>query len=152
MPRSGWGTYFDRMINYDTPKGAVDQLGQIIDNIKNRSKIHGSSFVMVIPQPHKDINKLMGAPCLNYITIQVEKNKSAKNQRIINMLAVYRNHDFTERAYGNYMGLCDLLKYISIESNSSCGCLTCISSHAYVPNYKTELIKLSDKILRGNHE
>lgn len=152
MPHSGWGTYFERMIHYESPKGYVDQLGDIIDNINKRNINYQASHTIVIPYPHRDHNKLMGAPCLNYLTIQVENSDNAHNGRIINILAVYRNHDFTIRTYGNYLGLCNLLKYICIETNSSLGALTCISSHAYVPNNKNELLIIANKILEYTNE
>jgi len=147
MPHSGWGTYFERMIKYSTPKGDVDQLGSIIDNIKSRTINYGASYTIVIPYPHRDLNKLMGAPCLNYITIQVETKEPTK-EKTVNLLAVYRNHDFTERAYGNYLGLCNLIKYISQETGSLLGTLTCVSSHAFVPKNRQELTAIANNILR----
>ncbi len=50
----------------------------------------------------------------------------------LSLLCVYRNHDFLERAYGNYWGLCYLLNLIACETNMEPGTLTCISSHAYI--------------------
>lgn len=146
-PRSGWGTYFARMIKYPTPSGDIDQLRSIIDNINDRPKNYGASYKIIIPCPDKDLNNIMGAPCLNYIAIQTEKTSSRNNMKIINMLAVYRNHDFTRRTYGNYFGLCNLLKYIANETNSQVGTLTCVSSHASVTNYKTVLLDIANNIL-----
>jgi thymidylate synthase len=146
-PRHGWGTYFVRMISYSTPDGDVDQLGGIINNIKDRSKNYGASYTIVIPCPHQDLNKIMGGPCLNYITIQTENTSGIKDTKIINMLAVYRNHDFTKRAYGNYLGLCHLLKYIAHETNSQIGTLTCVSSHAFIQEYKRPLLEIANTIL-----
>lgn len=145
QPHSGWGTYFKRMISYKTQDGEMyDQLGNIIDHINNRKNNFGAAHFMVIPQIGAESNRKMGSPCLNYVTIQVEKNEE---DRIINLLAVYRNHDYRERTFGNYWGLCDLLKYICKETDSSVGSVTCISSHAYVPNNKTELLKIAREIL-----
>lgn len=145
---SGWGTYFERMIRY-APDGdfnkAVDQLSTIIDAINGRIVNYGSAYTMVILYPQKDVKRKMGAPCLNYLTVQVETLPEGKKR--INLLAVYRNHDFLERAYGNYLGLCKLLEYIASETNSEVGCLTCISSHAYVPNHKRELYTLANSII-----
>jgi len=146
-PHSGWGTYFERMIRYSTPNGDIDQLGSIIDNIKSRSRNYGASYTMVIPYPNRDLNKLMGAPCLNYVTIQVENTTKPIEKKKINLLAVYRNHDFTERAYGNYLGLCNLLKYVAQETDSLIGTLTCVSSHAFVPKNKEELLVIANNIL-----
>jgi thymidylate synthase len=146
-PRPGWGTYFARMIKYPTPTDDIDQLGNIIKNINNRPKNYGASYTIIIPCPDRDINKTIGAPCLNYITIQTERIPNHNNTKIINMLAVYRNHDFTRRTYGNYFGLCNLLKYIAHETNSQVGTLTCVSSHAFVPIYRSVLLGIANKIL-----
>lgn len=146
-PRKGWGTYFKRMIKYPTQNGYTDQLDNIICKINNNEKNYGSSNIIVIPYPDTDSKKIMGAPCLNYITIQTENIYGTNNKKIINLLAVYRNHNFTERTYGNYLGLCNLIKYIANETNSEIGTLTCISSHAYVQNYKIELLQISETIL-----
>lgn len=145
--RSGWGTYFERMIKYPAPNGDIDQLGNIINNINSRVKNYGASYTIVIPCPHRDLNKIMGAPCLNYITIQTENDTKLKNMKIINMLAVYRNHDFTNRTYGNYLGLCNLLKYLANETNSNIGTLTCVSSHAFVPEHRSLLMEIANIIL-----
>lgn len=137
-----WGdTYFARMIRYNGNGIEVDQLGTIIDSINNRIKNNGASYVMVIPYPQKDIKRKMGAPCLNYITVQVELIDSV---RYINLCAVYRNHNFRERAYGNYYGLGKLLEYIALETRSRVGVLTCVSSHAYIDNDKAELVEIAE--------
>lgn len=144
----GWGTYFERMIRYapgGDPNKAIDQLSTIIDAINGRNVNYGAAYTIVILYPQKDGKRKMGAPCLNYLTVQVETVHERKKR--INLLAVYRNHDFLERAYGNYLGLCKLLEYIATETSSDVGCLTCISSHAYVPNYKRELYALSNSIM-----
>ena len=139
-----WGdTYFARMIRY-SDDNAVDQLGDIIDSINDRTKNYGASFVIVIPYPQKDVKRIMGAPCLNYITVQVELIDSI---RYINLLAVYRNHDFRTRAYGNYYGLGKLIEYIAIETQSRVGALTCVSSHAYIDNDKMELAGIAEDFL-----
>ncbi|MEL1135559.1 thymidylate synthase [Desulfitobacterium sp. THU1] len=145
MEHSGWGTYFERMIRYPTTAGEVDQLGSIIDNINSRRTNYCAAHVIMIPQPNRDLNKIMGAPCLNYLTIQVENPED--HRKIINLLAVYRNHDFRSRAYGNYLGLCKLLHYIAKETNSSMGSLTCVSSHADVPNDKRKLLQIANSFI-----
>lgn len=141
---SGWGTYYERMIWY-CPSGdenkKYDQLGNIIDSINNRPANYGASYFMIIPYPEKQATRLMGAPCLNYVTVQVETTSEKKKN--VSLLAVYRNHDFLERAYGNYYGLCKLLEYIASETNSTLGVVTCVSSHAYAPRKKTDLWQLA---------
>ena len=145
MPHSGWGTYFKRMIDYKTKEGvSYDQIGSIIDHINTREKTYGSSHFVFIPQIGSDSNRLMGAPCLNYLTVQVENVDSQKH---VSLLAVYRNHDFVERAFGNYWGLCELLKYICTETDSVAEQVTCISSHAYISKHSKELYTMAESIL-----
>jgi len=145
-PRSGWGTYFLRMVNYQTKEGEIDQLGRIIDNINNRTKNYKVCYTIIIPYPDKDLNRTRGGPCLNYLTIQPEIINNSTS-RVINLLAVYRNHDFTNRTYGNYLGLCNFIKYIAYETKSKVGKLTCVSSHAYFDGYNSELLNIANSIL-----
>jgi len=147
---SGWGTYFERMIRYKGNKGQpFDQLGAIIDNLNNRARTNGHCNVMIIPYS-SDQNRTMGQPCLNYVSVQVENNSCGR--KIINLLAVYRNHDFRERAYGNYLGLLKLLEYIATETGSLKGYLTCVSSHAFLNgNNKSELLKIAKNILGASN-
>lgn len=133
---SGWGTYFERMIRYPWGEQEVDQLGKIIKSIKGSERILRAAYTMIIPKPGPENTKLRGAPCLNYIAVRTEPSSTG---RIINLLAVYRNHDFLERAYGNYLGLCKLLEYIVSETGSNIGKVTCMSSHAFVGKFKTAL-------------
>lgn len=137
-----WGSYFNRMVDYECPNGErMNQLETIISSINSREKNYGAAHVIVIPYP-KELKRKMGGPCLNYITIQVE---TAKPRNIVNLLAVYRNHDFTERAYGNYYGLCKLLEFIATATDSDIGNVTCVSSHAYTSHScKAELRRLSN--------
>lgn len=133
---SGWGTYFERMISYPIENKKVDQLGNIIKSINNSTRDFRAAYTMIILKPGFENTKLLGSPCLNYLAVRTEPSSSG---RAINLLAVYRNHDFLERAYGNYLGLCKLLEYIAYETVSNIGKVTCMSSHAFVNASKIDL-------------
>ncbi len=132
---SGWGTYFHRMINYYDDR-RTNQLSNIINAINDRDRISRAAYTIVIEKPGGETTRPLGAPCLNYIAVQVEPNVTSKT---ISLLCIYRNHDFLKRAYGNYWGLCNLLCFIAAETHSSPGTLTCISSHAYVDEKRASL-------------
>lgn len=134
-PHKGWGTYFGRMINYERDNMIINQLGNIINAINDRGKTSKAAFTIMIEKPGGETVRPLGAPCLNYIAVQIEHNK----HRRISLLCVYRNHDFFRRAYGNYWGICNLLRFLASETNSKIGTITCISSHAYVDLKKTKL-------------
>lgn len=141
--RTSWGTYFYRMVHYQTNNGStINQLENIIGAINSRTNIKKACYTIVIQQPGSETIRPMGGPCLNYIAIQLENGNPNK----MGLLAVYRNHDFLERAYGNYWGLCNLLKFLADQTNYSPGWITCISSHAFVSNYKRDLRELLETL------
>jgi len=126
--KTGWGTYFRRMTHYEVGHGAVNQLGRIIDAINSRTLCHRAAYTMAIPHPGGENVRTRGAPCLNYLAFQIEPDEL----QTISLLAVYRNHDVVERAYGNFLGLGWLLRFLCNETESQVGQLTCLSSHAYI--------------------
>jgi len=135
-PHSGWGTYFRRMTYYERPDGEiVNQLDKVIHAIRDWKAARQAAYAIVIAQPGPDTARPEGSPCLNYIAPQL----TIGNPPTVGLLCVYRNHDFVERAYGNYWGLCELTKFIARETGAQPGTLTCVSSHAYVPSHKRQL-------------
>ncbi len=136
--KTSWGTYFRRMTNYEGTNGAVNQLDKIISAIRDRENLSRAAYTVVIQYPGGETIRPLGGPCLNYLAIQAEPAQG--NQPMtLGLLAVYRNHDFLERAYGNYWGLCNLIQFLAREVEGSSGPLTCVSSHAYVSGKKTAL-------------
>jgi hypothetical protein len=137
MPRRKrpWGTYFRRMTHYVTSRGVVNQLDNIITAIRKRRTVSRAAYTIVIQQPGGETIRPLGGPCLNYLAVQGEPGPPAR----LGLLAVYRNHDFLERAYGNYWGLCNLVRFLAKEAGGTPGPLTCVSSHAYVSGKKAAL-------------
>jgi thymidylate synthase len=129
-----WGTYFRRMVHYGSAPG-VNQLQRVIQAIRTRERTMRAAYTIVIEEPGSETVKPRGAPCLNHIVVQLNPG----SPRTLGLLCTYRNHDFLERAYGNYWGLCNLLCFLARETGSSPGPLTCVSSHAYVDGKKTDL-------------
>jgi len=126
--KTSWGTYFRRMTHYEGRRGPVNQLARIIEAINSRKACHRAAYTVAIQQPGGENVRPRGAPCLNYLAVQMEPD----HPRTISLLAVYRNHDVVGRAYGNFVGLGWLLGFLCNETNSSVGRLTCFSSHAYI--------------------
>jgi hypothetical protein len=123
------------MTRYEGHNGPVNQLGNIISAIRGRANLSKAAYTVVIQRPGGETIRPLGGPCLNYLAVQAEPG----NRRQIGLLAVYRNHDFLERAYGNYWGLCNLVRFLAKEVGGDPGPLTCISSHAFVDKKKTAL-------------
>jgi len=137
--KPGWDTYFRRMTHYEkTGEVAVNQLDNIIRAICTRDRLYRSALTIVIQNPGSETVLPRGGPCLNYISVQLEPTQPIT----LGLLAVYRNHDFIQRAYGNYWGLCNLLNFLATEVKAVPGPLTCVSSHAYVANKKKALMSM----------
>jgi len=126
--KTSWGTYFRRMTYYEGRDGPVNQLARIIEGVNSRKACHRAAYTVTIQQPGSENVRARGAPCLNYLALQMEPDRP----RTISLLAVYRNHDVVERAYGNFVGLGWLLGFLCRETNSAVGQLTCLSAHAYI--------------------
>jgi thymidylate synthase len=130
-----WGTYFRRMTYYDGGGTPVNQLENVIRAINTRENVSKAALTIVIQKPGGETTRPLGGPCLNYLAIQAERNADTT----LGLLAVYRNHDFLQKAYGNYWGLCNLLRFLARETGMVAGPVTCISSHAYVDKHKPAL-------------
>jgi thymidylate synthase len=130
-----WGTYFRRMTRYDGGSTPVNQLENVIKAINTRDNVSKAALTIVIQKPGGETIRPLGGPCLNYLAIQAEHNANTT----LGLLAVYRNHDFLQKAYGNYWGLCNLLRFLAKETAMVAGPVTCISSHAYVDKHKPSL-------------
>ena len=130
--RHDWGTYFGRMTRYTNGGPATNQLKEIIQAMKSDPVVWKAAHWMIVPYPGPETRMRMSQPCLNYIAFQLEPG----HPRRVSLLAVYRNHFFLERAYGNYWGLANLLGFVAGETGYAVGSLTCVSSHAEVEGHK----------------
>lgn len=129
VKRGKWGTYFGRMIEWPfiEEEQPINQLEKVIQTMRNRSNVFASAYTIQICSPERNFCQPRGGPCLNFITLQLEKATGR-----LSMRALYRNHDFITKAYGNYLGLGYLLKFLCDQTKFSLGTLTCVSSHAYI--------------------
>lgn len=133
-----WGTYFRRMTHYSTNGQPVNQLLTIIRAISERENSYKAAYSIVIQCPGWETAGPRGHPCLNYLAFQVVPGSTP----LVHLLAVYRNHDFTERAYGNYQGLGQLLSFVAGQTDMHTGTLTCYSSHAEISRHRRALREL----------
>ena len=131
------------MTHYDIQGKIQNQLENIINAINTRDMTYKAAYTIVIQKPGGETIKPLGGPCLNYVAVQMETEPS---RTTLGLLSVYRNHDFLERAYGNYWGLCNLISFLSRETGTMPGPLTCVSSRAYVDRKKNRLSDFLDSI------
>jgi hypothetical protein len=69
-------------------------------------------------------NLYRGFPCLSHCSFQLDRDGA------VHATALYRSHFMFERAYGNYLGLGQLLGYIARQAGLRPGTLTVVAGHA----------------------
>jgi len=112
------GTYFERMMNFQGLKNdgeprAVNQLLFVIGLLKNRTKWPRESALQISCfDPAKDHTgqPVRGFPCLQQVSVALD------GQGNIALNAYYPTQYIFDRAYGNYLGLCQLGAFIAHET------------------------------------
>ena len=66
---------------------------------------------------------MYGFPCLSHISLTLVGGR-------LSMTALYRNQTFIARAYGNYVGLSRLLTFIADQTDTECGEIEVVATHA----------------------
>lgn len=129
--RHAWGTYFERLIRFPTNGNSqvdVNQLERVIGKLRSWSHRSTTGLVFHLSSPVLDSPRTRGGPCWHYAELLWKPDNS------IDLVAVYRNHDFYNKVLGNYIGLGLLLKFICDESDKIIGKVICHSVHAYFDN------------------
>ena len=120
------GTYFRRLTSY-CPKGVdkpVNQLQHIITTFKHgnhrRSALQASIF-----DPTRDHNncRQLGFPCLQQVAFIPEADT-------LTVVGYYATQYLFERAYGNYLGLCRLGRFMGKQMKLRLTKMICIASVA----------------------
>lgn len=139
--RNSGGTYFERLISYGAT--GKNQLEIIIDSLKDpnskrRSKLQASIFNPLLD--HKK-SVFQGFPCLQHVTFY----KSENGGLILN--SFYAMQYLYQRAYGNWLGLINLGKYVAGEANLEFERFNCFVGVEKLDNLtKTEAGVLLDKM------
>jgi len=132
--------YFDRLVAYPSVEGdPFNQLEYIVDRLINQRKPRkgGRGGALTSPYevglnipggdlriqaPGRDRNT-MGFPCMSHVSFTLDGD-------LLNLSALYRNQHFVSRAYGNYVGLSRLGKFIAREVGIQLGEVVCLATHA----------------------
>jgi hypothetical protein len=121
-----WGTYFQRLSCADFSRRGEGQLTQAIRALRRDAKPAGAIHLHT-SLPIDGIRKI-GGPCLQIVTVHAKREDAGHS---LSACALYRNHDFFQKALGNYVGLGHLLGFLAECSGMSVGALHVISGHAY---------------------
>jgi len=122
-------SYVERLVAWRSGDNGkkIPQLQSVVERLKkevgNRAP-KSSSYEISIYSPGLDPG-YMSFPCLSHLSLKYD-NK----HRMVHLTAVYRNHTYLSHAYGNFLGLGRLMKFICNETGTQPGELVSISTHA----------------------
>jgi len=117
------GTYFQRLIAYPEPGDhAFNQLDFVISAYSGGTK-RRSALQCAILAPAKDLHAtpLQGFPCMQQIAFLPEGKHGLR------ISALYPMHYLCERAYGNYLGLVNLGRFMGEEMGRELTACTCVA-------------------------
>jgi Thymidylate synthase len=135
FPKNKRGTYFGRLVAY--PMGRAeneepfDQLTDLVNKLRNESRVSkgatrarklSSRYEVNIWMPG-DLPTGMAFPCMAHMSFHLVGGR-------LHLVAHYRNQFLIERAYGNYLGLAQLQRYVSDAVELRPGELMVLAGHA----------------------
>lgn len=121
--RHAWGTYFERLVRF--PPNGVNQLERAIEKLNTWPQRNTTGLVFHLSSPVVDAPRTRGGPCWQFAEILWNADES------LDLVVVYRNHDFFNKVLGNFVGLGRVLHFICRSTNKTPGKLVCHSVHAY---------------------
>ena len=139
-PNNWWGTYAYRLVR------RIDHLGKVINPLEraiDRLKAEGCQIGPMQAHAAYEVNlcdsfeldialadatlkghsKRYGGPCLSHLSFKLVDHDT------VSLIAFYRSHYYVARAFGNLVGLSQLLAFAAKESGLNAGSITCISSY-----------------------
>lgn len=149
--RNSNGTYFERMTAFGPDQ--INQLEHIITTYTERGNPRRSALQASIFDPAKDHThqSRRGFPCLQYVSF------APFDKTRLRVTGVYATQYLFEKAYGNYLGLYELGRFMAHELSLELAQLNCIASvvkRGEKPN-KTDLRPLAavlEEILEESDE
>ncbi len=130
---NGRGTYFGRIVAH--PRGddqaPGDQLTNTVRKLRDelRSGSNKSSRYEINIYNEELDTSPMSFPCLAHVSVHLHEGQ-------VHMQAVYRNEYLIGRAYGNYLGLAELQRYIAVAAGAETGELLMTINHAELDGSK----------------
>ena len=135
------GLYFERMIS-GGPPGRENQIDFVLSTYA-RGHVRRSVLQVAIFDPRQDHSAaaLLGFPCLQHVTFAPIDGGLCVN-------AFYATQFMIERAYGNYVGICRLGRFIAHQLNLPLVQATCFVGIAECEVVKRKLVNLRSAVDR----
>lgn len=122
------GHYFRRMIDYNDD-GEINQLEKVFEVGNSHHRHSGMQISIFDPKREHKRSKepILGFPCLHQISIDLYGSNGVNG---MGLTAFYGTQYMMLKAYGNYLGLCRLGKFIAKEMGLEFKRFNCISGVA----------------------
>jgi hypothetical protein len=122
------GTYFQRLISYPQPSDSAFNQLEFVISAYNSGTRRRSALQCGILAPDIDLNAtpFQGFPCMQQVAFIPEGKKGLR------ISALYPMHYLWARAYGNYLGLIHLGRFMAFEMGLELTALTCVALVAKV--------------------
>lgn len=127
--RNRHDSYVERLLGWRSSERGrpVPQLQNVLQRLKTEVKNRApksSSYEISVFSPGLDAG-YMSFPCLSHLSIKYEHK-----QKKLHLTAIYRNHTYLSHAYGNFIGLGRLMRFLCAETGTVPGELVSVSTHA----------------------
>jgi hypothetical protein len=129
----GWGFYFQRLASFGNSQ--APQLARLVDGLSAWGRNHHGAFVIHLSSAETDRPRPQGGPCWQYCQLMADHG-------VLSMTAVYRSHDYFQKALGNFVGLGRLLAYVCSKTGHEMGSLTCVSTYAFLGSQRNSVSRL----------
>lgn len=131
------GTYFERLMSFHGVNGEkVNQLEHIINTWNDGTRRHSALQAGVFdPRTDHSNQPLQGFPCLQQVVFYPNGSNGKDG---LSVVAFYANQTLAEKAYGNYLGLYRLGRFMAKEMGIQMKEVVCIAS----------ALKLSDSLTK----
>ena len=131
-PLNRYGHYFQRLIEYENGNEPVNQLGHIISTWKLQNHRH-SALQASIFDPRRDHtnSRRRGFPCLQQVAFSPIGQNGIGGFAVIGF---YGTQHLFEKAYGNYLGLFRLGRFMAREMGLVLTQMICVASYASLGN------------------
>jgi hypothetical protein len=151
----GQGTYFGRICEYPHPLGEpTRQLENVVARLRKAAtpgeKRWRAIYQVNIYAEHVDQEKTRPYfPCMAHLAFQLASEPGDMKPGRLDCVALYRNQNMTLKAYGNYLGLAELQRYVAAATGFRPGELTVIAGHAELDLNSGDAARLQQLI--GEH-
>lgn len=152
-----WGTYAQRMLRRETPKGVINPLEVLIGKMRwalnQKSKFRSCyeismgvpeleeipEFELPLYRDETDARKHRQIPCMSHLSFKMFDDK-------VHAIAIYRSHDYRHKVVGNLLGLARLQACIAQEVGIGIGGMVIHSTYAWIEGGKGRFKRLLSDI------